>query len=118
VGRGIDVMGISHIINYDLPEDQENYVHRIGRTGRMGKNGVAIAFVTPEQGGLLTNIEIYINKMIPEERIAGFEAFKPRKPETPKHGSNGTSATSTSAPPKPAVVPIFGRKVKKYSWRV
>src|SRR5262249_28090858 len=50
VGRGIDVTNISHIINYDLPEDPENYVHRIGRTGRMGADGVAIAFVTPEQG--------------------------------------------------------------------
>ena len=39
VGRGIDVSGISHIINYDLPDDPENYVHRIGRTGRMGKDG-------------------------------------------------------------------------------
>ena len=42
VGRGIDVTGISHVINYDLPDDPENYVHRIGRTGRMGKDGVAI----------------------------------------------------------------------------
>jgi ATP-dependent RNA helicase DeaD len=117
VGRGIDVMGISHIINYDLPEDPENYVHRIGRTGRMGKNGVAIAFATPEQGGLLTSIEMYMNKVIPEDRIAGFEAFKPRQREAPKHGTNGAIPGSTPQPPKP-VVPVFGRKIKKYSWRV
>ena len=54
VGRGIDVMGISHIINFDLPMDPENYVHRIGRTGRMGKDGVAISFVTLEEGEELT----------------------------------------------------------------
>src|SRR5207245_7495658 len=66
VGRGIDVTGISHIINYDLPEDPENYVHRIGRTGRMGADGVAIAFVTPEQGNQLTAIEGFVNQMIPE----------------------------------------------------
>ena len=41
VGRGIDVTNISHIINYDLPDDPEAYVHRIGRTGRMGKDGIA-----------------------------------------------------------------------------
>src|SRR4029453_16186010 len=69
VGRGIDVMGISHIINYDLPEDPENYVHRIGRTGRMGKDGIAIAFVTREQGEQLTQIEHFINLLIPEARI-------------------------------------------------
>ena len=76
VGRGIDVTGISHILNYDLPEDPENYVHRIGRTGRMGKDGVAIAFVTPEQGGQLTDIEANINMLVPAEQIEGFEAFR------------------------------------------
>src|SRR5437868_8324437 len=74
VGRGIDVTNISHIINYDLPEDPENYVHRIGRTGRMGSNGVAIAFVTPEQGEQLTAIEAFINLEIPRDHIEGFEA--------------------------------------------
>ncbi|HEY1859536.1 MAG TPA: DEAD/DEAH box helicase, partial [Gemmataceae bacterium] len=78
VGRGIDVMGISHIINYDLPHDIENYVHRIGRTGRMGKDGRAIAFVTPEQGGRLTDIECFINKQVEEDFIEGFQAYTPR----------------------------------------
>jgi len=50
VGRGIDVEGISHVINYDVPDDAENYVHRIGRTGRMGKDGIAYLFVGPDQG--------------------------------------------------------------------
>ena len=73
--RGIDVSGISHVINYDLPMDIENYVHRIGRTGRIGKDGVAIAFVTPEQGGHLTDIEMTINRLIDEDFIDGFEAY-------------------------------------------
>src|SRR5262249_32440125 len=77
VGRGIDVMGISHIINYDLPDDVENYVHRIGRTGRMGADGVAISFVTPEQGDHLTAIESMINTLITADRIDGFQAFTP-----------------------------------------
>src|SRR5262245_21597003 len=87
VGRGIDVMGISHIINYDLPEDPENYVHRIGRTGRMGKDGVAIAFVTPEQGDQLTNIEMCINQLISHDKIEDFVGHTPKvdkPPEPPK----------------------------------
>jgi ATP-dependent RNA helicase DeaD len=100
VGRGIDVMGISHIINYDLPEDPENYVHRIGRTGRMGKDGRAIAFVTPEQGEQLTNIESCINKLIEEDKIEGFDAYRPKAPPKPEA-------------PKP-YVPVFGRQVRRY----
>jgi ATP-dependent RNA helicase DeaD len=107
VGRGIDVDNISHIINYDLPLDPENYVHRIGRTGRMGADGIAIAFVTPEQGDELTSIEAYINKQLEEDRVEGFEAYAPRTPK----GDEPPPA------PKPAV-PIFGRRVHKYSRRL
>lgn len=78
VSRGIDVTGISHIINYDLPEDPESYVHRIGRTGRMGKNGVAIAFIVPGEGKQLTEIEKLMNTLVEEDFIPGFEAVRPR----------------------------------------
>jgi ATP-dependent RNA helicase DeaD len=106
VGRGIDVRGISHIINYDISEDPENYVHRIGRTGRIGADGIAISFVTPEQGENLTNIEQFINKMVDEDRFEDFQAYLPRvkvetKPEQFK-----------------PVAPIFGRRVKRYSNRL
>jgi len=74
VGRGIDVSGISHVINFDIPEDPENYVHRIGRTGRMGRDGVAYLFVTPDQGEPLTNIEMLMNRTIPPLPLDGFEA--------------------------------------------
>ncbi|MGH8104086.1 MAG: helicase-related protein [bacterium] len=47
--RGLDISDVSHVINYDVPQDPERYVHRIGRTGRMGKSGVAITFVTPRE---------------------------------------------------------------------
>jgi ATP-dependent RNA helicase DeaD len=101
VGRGIDVSGISHIINYDLPEDVENYVHRIGRTGRMGKDGIAISFVLPEQGELLTSIELSINKLIDQDSIPGFQSFTPRR--------------KVEEAPKPkAATPVFGRPVKRY----
>lgn len=55
--RGLDVEHISHVINYDLPQDPEIYVHRIGRTARVGRQGVAWTFVTPQEGQLLTEIE-------------------------------------------------------------
>jgi ATP-dependent RNA helicase DeaD len=64
--RGIDVEGISHVINFDLPEDPEVYVHRIGRTARAGRAGVAWSFVTPGQGELLTSIEMLINTEVPK----------------------------------------------------
>lgn len=72
--RGLDVDDISHVINYDLPEDPENYVHRIGRTARAGKDGIAWSFVTPDQGDLLTAIEMLTNVEIPRKE---FEDFVP-----------------------------------------
>jgi len=78
VGRGIDVEGISHVINYDMPDDTENYVHRIGRTGRMGKDGIAYLFVCPDQGEPLTAIESMINRVIPSLQIEGFATARPR----------------------------------------
>jgi ATP-dependent RNA helicase DeaD len=105
VGRGIDVENISHIINYDLPMDAENYVHRIGRTGRIGKGGIAIAFVTPEQGEQLTAIEALINKQLNVDRIEGFQAYTPKKIE----------ATREEAKP---YTPVFGRRTRRYSNRL
>uniref|UniRef100_UPI0013582A60 helicase-related protein n=1 Tax=Agromyces humi TaxID=1766800 RepID=UPI0013582A60 len=55
--RGLDVERISHVVNFDIPSDSEPYVHRIGRTGRAGRTGDAISFVTPRERGLLTRIE-------------------------------------------------------------
>jgi ATP-dependent RNA helicase DeaD len=104
VGRGIDVTNISHIINYDLPMDPENYVHRIGRTGRMGADGIAIAFVTKEQGEQLTAIEAFINKQLDEDRIDGFTAFAPKVAQE----------TEASKP----YVPVFGRRNRRYSNRL
>ena len=71
--RGIDVDGITHVINYDLPEDPDIYVHRIGRTARAGKQGVAWSLVTPDQGELLTQIEHLINTEIPKLDYPDFQ---------------------------------------------
>ena len=56
-GRGIHVEGISHVVNYNLPEDPEDYVHRIGRTGRAGASGVSISFASEDDAFLLPDIE-------------------------------------------------------------
>ena len=71
--RGIDVDGITHVINYDLPKFAEDYVHRIGRTGRAKKEGVAISFVAPMDGKALRDIEKYTGHKIEARVMAGFE---------------------------------------------
>ncbi len=75
--RGLDVEHISHVINYDVPEDPEIYIHRIGRTARAGRRGNAWSFVTPDDGALLTNIEKLAGVMI--EKME-YPDFKPSEP--------------------------------------
>lgn len=71
--RGLDVDDITHVINYDIPEDPEIYVHRIGRTARAGKSGEAWTFVTPEQGAMLSAVEMYANAEINRAEYSDFE---------------------------------------------
>lgn len=70
IGRGIDVSTISHIINYDLPQDCDDYVHRVGRTGRMGREGIAFSFVSKDDGELLTEIEQRINRQLVKDELS------------------------------------------------
>lgn len=69
VARGLDVDRISHVINYDIPYDNESYVHRIGRTGRAGRSGTAILFVAPRERRLLRSIEATTKKAIPQMEL-------------------------------------------------
>ena len=62
--RGIDIQNVSHVFNYDLPQETENYVHRIGRTGRAGNDGISVTICTPEELGKLKDIEKYIRQKI------------------------------------------------------
>ncbi|MFO0783434.1 MAG: DEAD/DEAH box helicase [Phycisphaerales bacterium] len=71
--RGLDVDDISHVVNYDVPEDPEVYIHRIGRTARAGRGGVAWMFVSPDQGDLLSGIERLANIEIPQKSYPDFE---------------------------------------------
>jgi len=76
MGRGIDVSGISHIINFDIPEDCDDYVHRIGRTGRLSSSesrGMAFTFVSLSEGDQLTNIEKRVDRMLEPYNVKGYE---------------------------------------------
>jgi len=83
--RGIDVPGISHVINYDLPKFAEDYVHRIGRTGRAGASGIAVSFASNRDGMHLKRIERFIGLEIPRHTVAGLEPKRPLRTE-PKPG--------------------------------
>lgn len=113
VGRGIDVSAISHIINFDIPAFCDDYVHRVGRTGRMGREGIAFSFVTPEEGNELTRIEMRINRMLARDEIQDFEstnrprAMDERGPLPP--GEDGQDAEAPAEPRKAA----FGRPQRR-----
>ena len=84
--RGIDVRSISHVINYDLPKVAEDYVHRIGRTGRAGANGIAISFAAPDDGRQVRQIERYTGHAITAHVVAGME---PKVPQRSSHKPAG-----------------------------
>jgi superfamily II DNA/RNA helicase len=71
--RGIDVPTITHVVNYDLPKFPEDYVHRIGRTGRAGRNGVAVSLVNHAEGINVKRIERFTKQIIPVDVVEGFE---------------------------------------------
>lgn len=69
VARGIDVAEVSHVINFDIPDEAENYIHRIGRTGRADKKGIAISFFTKKEADLKRNIEDLMGKKLPVKSL-------------------------------------------------
>jgi ATP-dependent RNA helicase RhlE len=82
--RGLDIPDVSHVINFDLPDSSDTYIHRIGRTARMGKSGEALSLVTPEERISLGEIERMLGKKLERAKVAGFDApeIAPRKPVT------------------------------------
>ncbi|MBX3205841.1 MAG: DEAD/DEAH box helicase [Labilithrix sp.] len=99
--RGIDVDGISHVFNFELPNVPESYVHRIGRTGRAGASGRAIAFCDAEERSLLRDIERFVKKPIP---VAGTVAARPLDPAERdaaaadrEHGGRGNGSNQRHA---------------------
>ena len=94
--RGIDVDGISHVINFDLPHVPEDYVHRIGRTARAGRGGDAIALAAPEEHGQLTAIERLVGKPIRLEEVTGFTTSSDTPQSGSPHRSQGVFASRSS----------------------
>ena len=82
--RGIDVDDVSHVFNYDLPDVPETFVHRIGRTARAGKDGIAISFCAPDEEQDLQAIEKLTRVRIPEGDPSIFEKLPPPQKETPE----------------------------------
>lgn len=101
--RGLHIPEVSHVINYDLPQDAEDYVHRVGRTARVGADGDAVSFACERYVFSLTEIERYIGQAIPVEQVSAdvlcrvrppvFEARSPRG----KHARRGSGATTDVA---------------------
>jgi ATP-dependent RNA helicase DeaD len=126
IGRGIDVSTISHIINYDIPAFCDDYVHRVGRTGRMGREGVAYTFVAPDEGGELTRIEERINRLLKRDEMKDFDprarenigAPMPGRPAggADEHGEpgEGTSAEAAGPAPPPPPTSMMRRPPKRY----
>ena len=102
--RGIDVDGISHVVNYDFPMQPEDYVHRIGRTGRAHAVGDAISFVTSEDHGELRALERFIGRGIVRKKAEGFNysqaapAFNPA--DEPRHSQHGQNRPQQSGHPQ------------------
>ncbi len=116
--RGIDVPGVTHVINFDLPRQAEYYVHRIGRTGRAGASGLAVSLANPAERGTLRQIERYTGASIPAHVIPGLEPRARHARESdarrPSFGKTGERDARRAAFAKPSharpAKPSYGRK--------
>ena len=98
--RGLDVEGVTHVLNYDIPHDVDWYVHRIGRTGRAGNDGIAVTFYTAEEVKWLRNIETKLNIVMERQNLEGKTVArrvtaatnnKKKKASGPKRGRNAVA---------------------------
>lgn len=86
VARGIDIDGVTQVVNYDFPVNPEDYVHRIGRTGRAESRGEALSFVPEEDLNLLGILELTIARRLPKKRLKGFDYHAPKRQNDPAAG--------------------------------
>ena len=107
--RGIDIDQLPYVVNFDLPNVPEDYVHRIGRTGRAGATGEAVSLVCVDERDLLRDIERFIKREIPREVIAGFEPDPNAKPQPiqlrSQPGGRRNNAPRSNQPKKAATAP-------------
>jgi ATP-dependent RNA helicase RhlE len=90
--RGIDISDLPHVVNFELPNVPEDYVHRIGRTGRAGAEGEAVSLVCVDELKLLSDIERLIKQPLPREIVPGFEPNPHAKPEPIQNGQRGQAS--------------------------
>ncbi len=96
--RGLDIANVTHVINYDVPEHCEDYVHRIGRTGRARREGDAATLLAPDEESKLDAIEKFIDQLIPQRRLEGFNYIhEPRIRETTHAGPKRRRRNSASS---------------------
>jgi ATP-dependent RNA helicase RhlE len=110
--RGIDIDGLPHVVNFELPMVAQDYVHRIGRTGRAGMEGDAVSLVCIDENSLLADIETLLRQRITREVIPGFEVDRsiPREPIRQRSmggGRQGTPRPAPRQPSRPARRPMF-----------
>ncbi len=99
--RGLDLVNVSHVINFDMPKHTEEFVHRIGRTGRAGSSGDAISFVGPKDWLSLKNVEGFLQQKITFDIVDGLKAkFKGLKPKKPKVANKAKPSTKKNVAAK------------------
>jgi ATP-dependent RNA helicase DeaD len=94
--RGLDVEGVTHVFNYDIPEDAESYIHRIGRTGRAGEHGLAITFIATKDIKQLAEIESAISMKLERRQIEGVRMFQPSEVEQNRGKKEGERRRSST----------------------
>jgi ATP-dependent RNA helicase RhlE len=105
--RGLDVENISHVINFDMPDTADAYIHRIGRTGRAQKTGDAFTLVTPDDDDIIKKLERIMGQPLKRETLEGFD-YKVAPPPRSAFGGRGRGAPSedfSRRPPRPAATP-------------
>ena len=108
--RGLDIANLPHVVNYELPQVPEDYVHRIGRTGRAGEDGVAISLVCPAEQARLLEIEKLLEYTIPQESIAEFPVIAVKRGVKAKPGQKAKGASKSKQRPAKAKSPAKGKK--------
>ncbi|MBI5823587.1 MAG: DEAD/DEAH box helicase [Chloroflexi bacterium] len=108
--RGLDIETISHVINYDMPDTADAYIHRIGRTGRAQRTGDAFTLVTEEDKDIIRILERIMGQALKRETLEGFDYTPPAPPRTDTGRGRGAPRNDSRRPPKPAPTPkSYGR---------
>ncbi|MBL8063592.1 MAG: DEAD/DEAH box helicase [Anaerolineales bacterium] len=108
--RGLDIESISHVINYDMPDTADAYIHRIGRTGRAQRTGDAFTLVTPDDNDMIRTLERIMGAPLKRETLENFDYTRPAPPRTDSGGRGRGAPRDGQRPPKPAPTPkSYGR---------